>query len=348
MKLYIVDIEPIEKRYTKQWNQWIPEMIKEYDSSIEFEFISGNPYTFKEGQFLDINATNIYKSEQIISIATLFNEHKIKENDAFLFLDSWHYGVSALKYMSQLQDINVKIFGIWHAGSYDPYDFLAMKGLQSWAEDLENSWFNLLDGVFVATHFHKQLILSKRKCNENKIHVTGLPFKFDYVSKYDCTHKENIIVFPHRVTPEKQPDVFDKLALKFPDYKFIKTTEVTSTKDEYYQLLAKSKICFSANLQETWGIGTFEAMSLMNCVIVPDRLSYTEMYDNIFKYSNEGFKLVEEFKSVEYKIIDMIKNYETYIPSIKDNFEYIKQHFTEKSMNNILDYIFSKKEEYPF
>jgi len=66
---------------------------------------------------LDINQTNIWKAEQVIKIAKLFQDQKIKPNDKFLLLDGWHFGITALKYMSQLNNIPVGIYAYWHAGT---------------------------------------------------------------------------------------------------------------------------------------------------------------------------------------------------------------------------------------
>ena len=50
----------------------------------------------------------------------------------------------------------------------------------------------------------------------------------------DTIIKENLIVFPHRLDKEKCPEVFDSLAKQLPEYKFVKTLEVTKNKKEYY------------------------------------------------------------------------------------------------------------------
>jgi hypothetical protein len=51
------------------------------------------------------------------------------------------------------------------------------------------------------------------------------------------------------------------------------------TKEEYHTLLGESKMVFSANLQETLGISCYEGAVVGAIPLVPDRLSYTEMYD---------------------------------------------------------------------
>jgi len=296
-KLYVITLEPIEKRYTKQWYKfWKEEFSKYY----QVFYIDGYPEGVKfsdkieSGRFLDINMTNVWKAEQVKKAALLFNKKKIKEGDTFIFMDAWHFGITAIRYMAQLAGIKIKMFGYWHAGTYDHADFVAQAGLGWWAAHNELAWFKALDGNFVATQFHKQLILETfQDCNiKQRVHVVGFPldwkkYIFNELGKgWRLPAKENLVVFPHRLDKEKCPQVFDSIAKVLPQYVFTKTLDVTKSKKEYYQLLAKSKVVFSASKQETFGIGTVEAMMLGAIPIVPNTLSYVELYDDQFKYSD--------------------------------------------------------------
>ena len=293
--LYILTLEPIEKRYTKQWYNYFKKGFGEF---FKVKYIDGPPVPDKieKGRFLDINRTNIWKAEQTKQVAQLFADGKIKDDDIFFFADAWHFGITAIKYMAQLQDIKIKMFGYWHAGSYDPADFVAQAGLGKWAGCHEIGWLKTLDGSFVATHFHKKLIVGYfgKDVEANKIHVVGFPMDWDKEIKKEIKKtwgayeypREPLVAFPHRVDKEKAPEKFDQLTNKMPQYKWIKTIEVTNTKKEYYEILKRSKVVFSASTQETFGIGTVEAMFIGAIPVVPDSLSYVEMYDPLFKYTN--------------------------------------------------------------
>jgi len=292
MKLYIITLEPIEKRYTKQWHTYWKKEFGKYFNTVN---IDGTIITDKidKGRFLDINKTNIWKSEQVIKLAELFKKGKIKSGDKFIFMDAWHPGVINLKYMADLQDIKIKIYGYWHAGSYDKWDFLSQADMGYWAHYFERSLFTIFDRSFVATQYHKQIIIDNfGKSVGRYVKVVHFPMRWDWeIKKRIGTKKfkkENIVVFPHRLDREKQPSRFDRLEemFKTTDIKFIKTMEVTKDKKEYYELLAKAKIVFSANLQETFGIGTVEAMCLGCVPILPDRLTYPEMYKGEFLYKD--------------------------------------------------------------
>ena len=333
--LYILTLEPIEKRYTKQWYSYWK---KEFSKKFNVIYIDGPKFSqdIKKGRFLDINKTNIWKAEQIKDVAERFNSGLIKDNDIFLFADAWHPGVTAIKYMIQLNNMNCKMYAYWHAGTYDPADFTAQQGLGDWAQYDEIAWLRALDGSFVATEFHKKLILKSydKYINPDKIHVVGFPMDWievieNEIGEIKYKHKEDIIVFPHRIDKEKSPEIFDKLAKEFPEYKFIKTMEVTKNKKEYYKLLSKAKIVFSASKQETFGIGTVEAMMLDAIPIVPNTLSYKELYDGRFKYAS--------YHSAKQKIKNILHCYHRYTKS-KDIFKVLEEN-KRKIINQSLDAI---------
>jgi len=329
--LYIISLEPLETRYTSQWQRWFKE---KFPNSIE---ISGDTISELNNSqnFLDPFQTNIWKSEQIIKLSKLFRENKINNGDKFLFLDAWHYGIITLKYMASLGNKDIKIYGIWHAGSYDEWDLLGQKKLNYYFCDFEQSLFLCLDKSFVATNFHKNLILSKYK-KIDSIYVTGFPYNFKELDKYvlkypEIDKKEDIVIFPHRLSKEKQPWILEELQqdLFLNGIECIFCQKEKLTKDEYHKLLAKSKIVFSASLQETWGIGTFEGLYLGCIPLVPDYLSYDEMYCNAYKYNHNLIlsNTSENKKELLNLIINHIENYNYLRIGMEDNIERLKDKY---------------------
>ena len=61
------------------------------------------------------------------------------------------------------------------------------------------------------------------------------------LQEYKGMEKEDIILFPHRIAPEKQPEVFDYIAEQMPEYKFIKCQELNLSKEEYTTCLVRQK-----------------------------------------------------------------------------------------------------------
>jgi len=325
--LYIVTLEPIEQRYTKQWYTfWKNEFSKYYN----VQYVDGETLSdgIEKGRFLDINQTNMWKAIQVEKMSRLFFNNEIKNNDAFIFMDGWHFGITALKYMAQLNNISIKVFAYWHAGTWDEWDFITQAGLDRWASYNELGWFKALDGSFVSTNFHKELIVKKFKdIDADKIYVVGFPMDWDEEIKEAAKNinwKENLVVFPHRLDVEKAPEIFDIMSRKIRKYRFVKTMEVTKGKQDYYELIAKAKVAFSASHQETFGIGTVEAMMLGAIPLVPNRLSYIELYHPMFRYKSKG----EARKKLE-NFVDKYKTSHKIQLELKNNQDKIKRQSLE-------------------
>lgn len=291
--IWVVDLEPLEQRYTKQWRKWF---------ELEWpdcKFISALVTTDKieKGRFLDIIGTNLYKSEQVINFCNFVKSGEINTGDTLLFMDGWHPGVIQMKYISDLMKLDLHFSAIFHAGSYDPWDFLSQAGMGYWAGRIEEGFGEIFENIFVASNYHKEL-LEKAIRNPRKIHVTGLPFYRKLIAPPifhkvdDFLHlKDNLVVFTSRSDPEKQPQVFDEMSENFGDgVEFVKTLQVTSTKNDYYNFLRRAKVVYQPVLQETFGIGVLEAVSYGVLPVVPKRLSYAEMWPNSYSGDDLGIK----------------------------------------------------------
>ena len=294
--VYNVPIESLEERYSAQWNIWFPNEFQK--KKTQYKTLYGETLVdeIRDGSFLDVCGTNHFKASQLMQLTELLFIGEIKAGDVVFFHNLWFPGLEMLQYIRQGINIDFKLCGILHAGTYDPHDFLAKKGMSYWGKKLEEAWFSFVDKIFVATHFHKKLLLENRIVSPEKIVVTGLPI---YSSEFwdSKSIKENIVVFPHRLDGEKNPHLFDLLKeeLQYTGWEFVKTKDVCKTKEEYYSLLNKAKVAVSFADQETWGIAQQEALFCGCIPVVPQRLSYIEMYDPMFQYSSfkEAVRLVE-------------------------------------------------------
>ena len=326
--IYIVDIEAVETRYTAEWKKYLPWQIQKHTHA-EVTTISGGetPQATTPGAFLNFGGTNVYKSKQLEQIAAMFCEGKIKDGDYFLYTDAWNPTVIQLKYMAELLGVKVTIGGMWHAGSYDPQDFLGrLIGDASWVRNAERSMFDCYDHNFYATDFHIKMWDKSFKnawLEDNKVIKTGWPMEyFDAeLEAYKGAVKKNQIVFPHRLAPEKQPEIFYDLKEALPQYDFVVCMERSLKKYEYHNLLAESKLVFSANLQETLGISGYEGLILDCMVMVPDRLSYTEMFIDTMKYPDVWTLDMKHYQDNKPKImdriVDIMENYSKYLTEIQ-------------------------------
>ena len=100
----------------------------------------------------------------------------------------------------------------------------------------------------------------------------------------------------------------EDLGKQFNDVEFVVAQEQNLTKDEYHMLLSRSKIVFSANQQETLGISCYEGALVGALPMVPDRLSYTEMYLDDFKYPSEWTKDWDSYLEHKEELVEYIHN----------------------------------------
>jgi glycosyltransferase involved in cell wall biosynthesis len=291
--IYVVSLEPIETRYTVDWFDYIPKRLFDYifTNNLPHQVINIGGFGKNiadeptEGAFLNFAETNIWKNDQLNFIADRFKKRLIKSGDKFIFTDAWNPGIIQLRYMSSLLDIPVEIHSIWHAGSYDPWDFLGRKFDKYWSFDFEKSLFFASDKNYFATEYHADLFRRRLRIDyENYFLDRGIVcgFPFDYLKdriKYDGRPKKDLILFPHRISPEKQPEIFRDLAASLPQYEFVLCQDKKLTKAEYYELMLDAKMVFSANLQETLGISMYEGYLARAIPMLPDRLSYSEIWN---------------------------------------------------------------------
>jgi hypothetical protein len=363
MTVFLVDLESVETRYTGQWKSHVPELLRKAGHDVQI--ISGPtdiPNATTPGAFLNFGGTNIYKASQIEQMGRLFCNGSVCAGDHFIFTDAWHPGIINLKYMSELLQIPVTTHGLWHAGSYDPQDFLGrLVGKKPWVRHAEKSFYHAFDHNYFATEFHVHLFMKQllndgytsenpwwhedwqERYDSGKIVRTGWPMEYmaDTLAPYKGLKKRDLILFPHRIAPEKQVEIFRDLAKHLPQYEFVVCQDQTLTKHEYHTLLGQSKLVFSANLQETLGISWYEGALVDAIPMVPDRLSYSEMAFNTFKYPSdwtEDYSAYEEARqSLCYKIIQYMDNYEQFLSQVHKQTESLRDHFFSAAnlLNNI-------------
>jgi hypothetical protein len=168
-----------------------------------------------------------------------------------------------------------------------------------------------------------------------------MEYMADTLLPYKNMPKRDLILFPHRIAPEKQVEIFRDLAEHLPQYEFIVCQDQQLTKNEYHNLLGEAKLVFSANLQETLGISCYEGAVVDAIPMVPDRLSYTEMYYDTFKYPSEWTESFESYQTyrpnLSFAIMQHMDNYKTRIPQIQKQAKDLHERFFSASglLNNI-------------
>ena len=344
--IWIFSLEPIQTRYTAQWHEHIPKLL---EKNLGYKFnvvqIDGVQKDSKltPGAFLNFSDTNYWKSSQLCNFLEHHNRGETSTYDHILFTDAWNPTIIQLKYIKELLGFNWTIHGMFHAGSYDPQDFLGrLIGDAPWVRHAEKSFFHAIDHNYFATNFHIEMfvrnLLNNDMATENpwfeedlqdiqngkfpKITRSGWPMEYmvETLAPYQGIKKRNLILFPHRIAPEKQVEIFRDLELLLPQYEFVVCQDKQLTKDEYHTLLGQAKMIFSANLQETLGISCYEGCLVDAIPFVPDRLSYTEMYYDEFKYPSEWTESWDMYlvhrADICYTIIQMMDNYHKHVKNV--------------------------------
>jgi hypothetical protein len=340
MTVFLVDLEAVETRYTGQWKTHVPNLLKEHGHDVVvIQGPTDIPEATTPGAFLNFGGTNVYKADQVGQIGRLFTDGKVKPGDHFIFTDAWHPGIINLKYMSELLGIKVTIHALWHAGSYDPQDFLGrLIGDAPWVRHAEKSFFAAIDHNYFATQFHIDMFDAnlindglaenpwryedmQEYLSHKKIVRTGWPMEYmpRILDPYHSNTKRDLILFPHRIAPEKQVEIFKDLANHMPEYEWIVCQEQQLTKEQYHDLLGSAKMVFSANLQETLGISMYEGALVGAMPLVPDRLSYKEMYNERFKYPSHWTETWKEYTENRPQIIRFIRNHMSQFDSYTDD-----------------------------
>ena len=311
MKIFLVDLESVPTRYTCEWKWHVPALLR--DNGFEVEVIEGEhtiPEAVTPGAFLNFGGTNMYKAKQVYHLSYMFTKGHIKAGDHIIFTDAWHPGIINIKYMSELLNIPVVMHGLWHAGSYDPNDFLGrLVGDKPWIRHAEQSFIGALDHNWLATAAHFDLMRQTYDIYLNPtFDCTGWPMEYTetLIAPRLWAKKENIIVFPHRIAPEKRLDLFQRLA-KHPDlqhYQFCIAMDMNLSKSEYHELLQRARFAVSFAEQETLGISMYESACAGACPIVPNRLSYTEMYDPMFKRADSIASAANAILEYEEQVMD--------------------------------------------
>lgn len=332
MRIIYMPIEPLEERYSKDWLNWTTEYFRSLkeNQGMDFDFVTLLPESYgkiENGAFLDCIGTNAFKAKQLDMATEWIGKNATGsdtiEDVVFYLQDGWFPGIEMLAYIRNAMGLGFKIACCLHAGTWDKEDFIVRKEMGYWARPLETAWFNIYDLIFVATRFHRSLLLKHAKIINpedvgRRLYTTGFPifrprFTTETVSPASLPG-EIRIVFPHRLDREKGSDSFSKfcdmMKERMPEHKFTFycTKEICKTKDEYYSTLAKSDYAVSFALQETWGIAMQEA-TMCGCIpIVPDRLSYQTMYPREFRYSNFGGDDVKQAVAMIEHFENMKKN----------------------------------------
>lgn len=292
--IYNLPIEPLPERYSGYWLNDVGKSFAREGATVTQVLGDEVSATINNGQFLDATGTLIWKTSQLNRMIRYIQAGEVQEGDVIFLHDIWYPGIEALFYARDGLGLKFKIAGMLHAGTYDPHDWTAQRGMGRWARQFENSWLHEVDMVFVASLFHSELVSEARQTNNNVKVLMSFPRAWDAQlaqAGRDALfqrRKKRLVVWPHRKAPEKDEATFLAAAKatteNWPGWQFVSSKDICKSKAQYYQLLLEASIAVSTAKQETWGIAMRESTIAGAVPLVPDSLSYCEAFDPVFMY----------------------------------------------------------------
>lgn len=321
--IYFLPIEPVKERYSIQWLEWFKTAFD--DMKVPHVIIDPPNLTDgldNAGDVLNMYNTNYYKSAQLCELMKLFQAGEIKSGDSIVMMDGWNPVITQLEYVRKMSGIHFNIVGLLHAGTWDKNDFVNRYNFKdALIHKAEQQWLASMDLILVATDYHKKLITDAFPNSNLHLKIKKVLFPLKLPEHIYTEAKQNIVVFPHRLDGEKQDHLFTALRdmNTREDIRFLKTKEYSASKEEYYNILKRSKVAISFALQETFGIAMLESVFYGNLPIVPNDLAYAEMYPSYFMYDRALFN-AERDSSLNIllrRIYYFIDNYDMFAHNLK-------------------------------
>jgi glycosyltransferase involved in cell wall biosynthesis len=324
-------------RYNDQINETIPRLLRNRAQeknlhNLEIYNIEGSSLSSQVTSkgFANFSDQQGFFASQLVTMAENFSNNRISAGAKIVVADFWNTTVQNIRYMSSLLDVPVEIHALCHAGFYDPWDIISQKGNQKWGAAVERALFLSCDYLYFGTKAHRKLFCDAVVENEQeaaKCIVSGHPHDglFEILLPYKGHTKRRQVVFPHRLSPEKQVEIFRDLAKYFPDVVFVVCQDTVLSKDEYHKILSNSSILFSCSLQETLGISSCIEAPLLDCLpMVPNRLSYSEIFEHYdeFLYPSNWTETWDLYVLNRHEVVKrlqfMLDNYELLLTKLKN------------------------------
>ena len=289
--LWLLPIEPIAERYTKEWYDYLPSVFN--DCSLRIHTIDGceTSGTIKTGSFLDANETVAYKSTQLARVAHLFAEGQVNNGDTFFVYDIEFWGIEVLRVLARMNNLEVRLVGFLHACSYTKGD--AMEQMADFQHHTERGWFEAFDKILVGSTYQRDRLANVRGVLLSKIAVTGNPlFEQAYPQRtggHSYSPREKLLVISNRFDAEKKPDeslAWALVAHHLFGYRIVVTTsrkDLNSnssavqamaesleakgvieirrgqTKQQYHTLLTQARVVLTNSEEESFGYCIHEA-----------------------------------------------------------------------------------------
>ena len=319
MKIFYMGLEPYEGRYTLQLTDWAERAFKNrgIEYVIVPGTTIDNSKAIVTGQVLDAHGRSYFGMSQLMNLVKMMKAGEITSDDAIFFEDMFQPGMESLPYILQQspERYRPKIFLRCLAQAVDPDDFVHVWGMSKWMSLYEEMCNEIPNVHILATN--EEMVAHMRIANWRApiYNISGLSFgKQEVLSRVKTVkpfeQRTKRVCFAARFDQEKQPDFFMDLIqrvrkqdpsiefavfsggpLRSNNEKYLtRARDLESRgdlkiyenlkKDEYYELLADSRVLFNCALQD-WVSNTVSEADTLGCnVLYPAYRSFPETFAN--------------------------------------------------------------------
>ena len=319
MKIFYMGLEPYEGRYTLQLQDWTERVFKKrgIDYVIVPGTTIDDSKAISVGQVLDAHGRSYFGMSQIMNLVQMMRNGEVTNKDIVFFEDMFQPGMESLPYILNQVDEKHRpaIYLRCLAQSIDPDDFVHVWGMSKWMRMYEQMCNEIPNVTILATN--EEMVAHMRIANWKApiYNISGLSFGKEEVqsrvpNRKPFLERSERVVFGARWDQEKQPQFFMDLLVEFkrkhPGVDFticsggplrsnntfyvdearhlekqgLITIRENLEKNEYYKILADSRVLFNCALQDWVSNTVSEADALGTNVLYPAYRSFPETFAN--------------------------------------------------------------------
>ena len=312
-------LEPYEGRYTLQLQDWTERVFKKrgIDYVIVPGTTIDDSKAISVGQVLDAHGRSYFGMSQIMNLVQMMRNGEVTNKDIVFFEDMFQPGMESLPYILNQVDEKHRpaIYLRCLAQSIDPDDFVHVWGMSKWMSMYEQMCNEIPNVTILATN--EEMVAHMRIANWKApiYNISGLSFGKEEVqsrvpNRKPFLERSERVVFGARWDQEKQPQFFMDLLVEFkrkhPEVDFticsggplrsnnsfyvdearhlekqgLITIRENLEKNEYYKILADSRVLFNCALQDWVSNTVSEADALGTNVLYPAYRSFPETFAN--------------------------------------------------------------------
>ena len=320
MKIFYMGLEPYEGRYTLQLQEWTERAFKKRGVNyvVVPGTTIDNSKAIVTGQVLDAHGRSYFGMSQIMNLVKMMKAGEVTSDDVVFFEDMFQPGMESLPYIMQQSpaEYRPKVWIRCLAQAIDPDDFIHVWGMSKWMSLYEEMCNEFVTGVLAT---NEEMVAHMKIANWKApvYNISGLSFGKEEVQsrvpdRKPFEERTMRVIFGARWDQEKQPGFFMDMIehwnanKRLPPVEFCicvggplrsnnkvyvdraRQMEKEGTlkiyenlkKNEYYNILADSRVLFNCALQDWTSNTVSEADSLGTNVLFPAYRTFPEVFAN--------------------------------------------------------------------